>query len=69
MFQFHETEVLEETAEFWWAGKNLARGKLVSDFVGKNNKTKIIGRLQKAGGGPTVREAPIDQETQQKMMA
>lgn len=27
----------------WWAGKELQTGKLLSDYVGKNEKTKIVG--------------------------
>lgn len=41
----------------------------MSDFVGKNNKTTIIGRLTKAGSQPPQREAPINEETQKKMMS
>jgi hypothetical protein len=26
----------------WWAGKELLRGKTLADFVGKNEKTKIV---------------------------
>jgi len=53
----------------WWAGKELQRGKLLSDYVGKNDKTKIIAKLQKAGGGPPVREPIIDQESYKNMLA
>ena len=31
----------------WWAGKELTRDKTLGDFVGKNEKTKIIAKLQK----------------------
>jgi hypothetical protein len=34
-------------ATLWWAGKELVREKLLSDFVGKNDKTKIIVKIQK----------------------
>jgi len=33
-------------ATLWWAGKELVRGKLLSDYVGKNEKTKIVIKLQ-----------------------
>lgn len=26
----------------WWAGKELLRGKLLRDYTGKNEKTKIV---------------------------
>lgn len=38
----------EDTAQLWWAGKELARGKKLLDYIGKNEKTKIIAKLQKA---------------------
>jgi hypothetical protein len=31
----------------WFSGKELQRGKLLSDFAGKNEKTKIIVKIQK----------------------
>ena len=41
-------EVIEvEKASLWWAGKELQRGKKLLDFVGKNEKTKVIVKLQK----------------------
>jgi hypothetical protein len=30
-----------ETAELWWAGKKMTGDKLLSDFVGRNDKTKV----------------------------
>jgi len=44
----------------WWAGKELLRGKLLKDFSGKNEKTKIIVKLAKTGSGAPVREPAID---------
>jgi len=41
-------QVLEEdTAQLWWAGKEMQRGKKLQDFIGKNEKTKLIAKLQK----------------------
>lgn len=37
----------ESTAQLWWAGKELQRGKKLQDFIGKNEKTKLIIKLQK----------------------
>lgn len=31
----------------WFSGKELQRGKLLADFVGKNEKTKVIIKIQK----------------------
>jgi len=52
----------------WWAGKELMPGKSLSDFVGKNEKTKLVVKLQKKGAGPPGREAPISEEEKKKMM-
>jgi hypothetical protein len=30
-----------DAAELWWAGKKMTRDKLLSDFVGRNDKTKV----------------------------
>uniref|UniRef100_A0A8C3FFL5 Cilia and flagella associated protein 298 n=1 Tax=Chrysemys picta bellii TaxID=8478 RepID=A0A8C3FFL5_CHRPI len=41
-------EVIEESeAQLWWAAKELKRTNKLSDFVGKNEKTKIIVKIQK----------------------
>ena len=37
----------ESTTQLWWAGKEITRGKKLSDFIGKNEKTTIIAKLQK----------------------
>ena len=49
VYRFEGTEVkynllqyLEGETSLWWASKELARGKLLSDYVGKNEKTKIV---------------------------
>ncbi len=53
----------------WTAGKELERGKILSEFIGKNEKTKIICKLSRKGSGAPVREALIDKETHQKMLS
>ena len=41
-------EVIDlDTASLWWAGKEMTRGKKLRDIVGKNEKTKIVCKLQK----------------------
>jgi hypothetical protein len=64
-------DVLDEAdGQLWWAGKQMLRqGQVLSDYIGKNEKTKLIVKLQKAGGGQPTREAAVDEETQKKMMA
>ncbi|KAG8463594.1 hypothetical protein KFE25_003867 [Diacronema lutheri] len=58
-----------ENAATWWANKELQAGKLLSDFVGKNEKTKIVCKLQKKGSGAPQREPVISREEQQAMIA
>lgn len=63
-------EVLDEnTATLWWAGKELKRGKLLFDYLGRNEKTKIIAKLQKPNQGAPVREAPLSEEDQKNLIA
>jgi hypothetical protein len=47
----------------------LREGQVLSDYIGKNEKTKLIVKLQRSGGGQPTREPAIDEETQKKMMA
>ena len=37
----------ENSTQLWWAGKELQRGKKLQDFIGKNEKTKLICKLQR----------------------
>ncbi|CAN4096045.1 unnamed protein product [Withania somnifera] len=42
-----DLHILEEnTVQLLWAGKELTRGKKLCDFIGRNEKTKIVIRLQ-----------------------
>lgn len=43
--------------------------KNLCDYVGKNDKTKVIVKLQKKGSGAPQREAAVDEKTQKEMMA
>ncbi|XP_028840498.1 cilia- and flagella-associated protein 298 isoform X3 [Denticeps clupeoides] len=56
-----------EEAQIWWAGKEMQPGKKLQDYVGKNEKTKIVVKLQKRGQGAPARE-PLVSEEQQKLM-
>jgi hypothetical protein len=57
------------TATLWWAGKELLRSKTLADYVGKNDKTTIIAKLQKKGTGPPMREPPLNEQAQRELMA
>ena len=58
-----------DTAQLWWAGKQLDRSKLLRDYVGRNEKTKIVTKLQKKGQGAPGREPVFSAEEQRTMMA
>ncbi|KAL2916155.1 hypothetical protein HK105_204246 [Polyrhizophydium stewartii] len=53
-------------ASLWWANKELVRDKKLSDFVGKNDKTKLIIKIQR---GPPLREPPLSEQQQKELMA
>jgi len=55
----------DSQAELWFCGKPIHRGKQLLDFIGKNEKTKVVIKIQKSGHGPPARE-PIMTEAQQK---
>lgn len=38
--------IAEPDAQLWWAAKELRRTKTLSDYVGRNEKTKIIVKIQ-----------------------
>lgn len=63
-------QVLEEdSAALWWAGKDMQRGKKLQDYIGKNEKTKLIVKLQKKGQGAPAREPVVSEEEKKHMMA
>ncbi|XP_048765916.2 cilia- and flagella-associated protein 298-like [Ostrea edulis] len=63
-------EVLDEgNASIWFSGKEMIRGKQLKDFIGKNEKTKIVAKIQKRGLGAPGREPVVTEDEQKKMMA
>mmetsp|Transcript_13574 Transcript_13574/g.34136 ORF Transcript_13574/g.34136 Transcript_13574/m.34136 type:complete len:92 (-) Transcript_13574:165-440(-) len=44
-------------------------GNKLKDHLGKNEKTKIVGKLQKKGSGAPSREPVVDAETQKSMLS
>lgn len=58
-----------EEATLWFSGKELLPGKQLSDFVGKNDKTKVVIKIQKRGSGAPAREAVISETDQKALMA
>lgn len=61
----------EDTAELWVASRIFDRtnGQTVAGRLGRNEKTKVIGKLQKPGGGPPGREPGVSEDEQKAMMA
>jgi hypothetical protein len=57
------------STSLWVAGKEFPKGKLVSDRLGKNEKTKVIAKLQNTGSGPPAREPIVNEEERKAMMA
>ncbi|KAF4676614.1 eukaryotic translation initiation factor 3 subunit E [Perkinsus olseni] len=68
--QSENQDVLEPAqSSLWWAGKELESGKTLSDYIGKNEKTKIIVKLMASSQGAPVREPRVDEETHKAMLA
>mmetsp|Transcript_19005 Transcript_19005/g.19744 ORF Transcript_19005/g.19744 Transcript_19005/m.19744 type:complete len:288 (-) Transcript_19005:111-974(-) len=59
------------TAELWIASRVLDRtnNHTVADRLGRNEKTKVICKLQKPGGGAPGREPGVSEEEKKAMMA
>ena len=57
------------TASLWWAGKEFFRDQTVGERVGRNEKTKVVARLQAAAGGAPMREPAVSEEERKAMMA
>ena len=58
-----------DTAELWVASRMFDRSQTVAERLGRNEKTKVIGKLQKPGAGPPGREAAVSEEEKKAMMA
>ncbi|KAK6641319.1 hypothetical protein RUM44_013028 [Polyplax serrata] len=62
-------EVLEvPKTTIWFSGKEIIRGKQLKEYIGKNEKTKIILKLQKTGQGAPQREPVMSEEERKAMM-
>eukprot|EP01035_Chromulina_nebulosa_P019287 gene19287-25147_t len=59
----------ENTSELWIASRCLDRNQVISDRFGKNEKTKVIGKLQRPGAGAPGREPVVSEEEKKAMMA
>ncbi|XP_015430082.1 PREDICTED: UPF0769 protein C21orf59 homolog [Dufourea novaeangliae] len=62
-------EVIDvQLAQLWFSGKELLPGKKMKDYVGPNEKTRIIVKLQKRGGGRPGREPLMSEEERKQLM-
>jgi hypothetical protein len=58
------------TATLWWAGKEFPRGKCVGDRLGRNEKTKIVVKIQTTDArGAPAREPAVSEAERKAMMA
>lgn len=61
-------EVIEPAkGQLWFAGKQMLTDRKLADFIGKNEKSKVIVKLQKSGEGAPGRE-PVFTEAERKQM-
>ncbi|KAK0131683.1 UPF0769 protein C21orf59 [Merluccius polli] len=58
----------ESECQLWWAAKELHKEKKLQDYIGKNEKTKIVVKIQKRGQGAPAREPIVTEEQQKQMM-
>lgn len=54
--QFGGVDLDPAATTLWFAGKELTPAKLLSEYVGRNEHTRIVVKLQKKGAGPPARE-------------
>ena len=57
-----------QLAQLWFSGKEMLRGKKIKDFVGRNEKTKVIVKLHKRGSGKPAREPVMSEEDRKHLM-
>lgn len=63
-------DVLESAqTNLWWAGKELRSDQTLEQYLGRNEKTKIVAKLAPKSAGAPVREARVDEATHKAMMA
>lgn len=62
-------EFNSSTCQLWWARKSLQRGKLVSDYLGKNERVTAVGKLTDEKSGPPPRDMTMSQQEQVRLMS
>jgi hypothetical protein len=54
--QFGGIDLDPASSTLWFAGKQLLPDKLLSEYMGRNERTRAVVKLQKKGQGPPARE-------------
>jgi hypothetical protein len=54
--QFGGVDLDPDSSTFWFAGKQLQPDKRLADYLGRNENTRAVVKLQKKGAGPPARE-------------
>ncbi|XP_054732007.1 cilia- and flagella-associated protein 298 isoform X2 [Anastrepha obliqua] len=63
-------EVIESAkAQLWFAGKQVLPEKKLHEYIGMNDKTKVVVKINKHGEGPPSREAVLTEDIRKRMMA
>merc|ERR1711939_1091507 len=57
------------STNLWWAGKELRTDQTLEQYLGRNEKTKIVAKLAPKSSGAPVREPRIDEGTHKAMLA
>lgn len=39
--------ITEDECQLWWAAKEMRRGTKLQDYIGRNEKTKLVVKIQK----------------------
>lgn len=55
--------------QLWFAGKEMQNGKKLLDYVGRNEKSKVIIKVQRRGQGAPSREPVLTEEQKKTLMA
>ncbi|CAG5093805.1 Similar to cfap298: Cilia- and flagella-associated protein 298 (Danio rerio) [Cotesia congregata] len=62
-------EVMDvQMTQLWFSGKEMIRGKKLKDYLGANEKTKIVVKLQKRGSGMPAREPLMNDDERKEFM-
>ncbi|KAM7343452.1 cilia- and flagella-associated protein 298 [Cochliomyia hominivorax] len=63
-------EVIEPSkAQLWFAGRLILQEKKLSEYVGNNDKTKVVVKLNTLGEGRPQREPVITEDLRKRLMA